>query len=123
MQRAGVARALEQAHEQEGLLEVLGAEAEVLVVAADALRVEVDVEELARPQRLADRVVERQARHRLVRDLGVHADHLGVLERLDEVQRVADGRQEDVAARLVGLGLHREAQVVAVVRRRSRRGR
>ena len=53
--------------------------------------------------------------HRLVRDLGVDADHLGALERRDEVQRVADGRQEDVAARLVGLGLHREAQVVALV--------
>ncbi len=39
----------------------------------------------------------------------------GCVERLDEVQRVADGRQEDVPARLVGLGLHREAQVVAVV--------
>ena len=38
VQRAGVARALEQAHEQEALLEVLRAEAEVLVVAADPLR-------------------------------------------------------------------------------------
>ena len=37
VQRARVARALEQAHEQEGLLEVLGAEAEILVVAADPL--------------------------------------------------------------------------------------
>ena len=35
--RPGVARALEQPDEQEGLLEVLGAEAEVLVVAADPL--------------------------------------------------------------------------------------
>ena len=62
-----------------------------------------------------DGVMEGQAGHRLVRDLGVHAHHLRPLQRLDEVQRVADGRQEDVPARLVGLGLHREAQVVAVV--------
>jgi hypothetical protein len=112
--RPGVARALEQPHEQELLLEVLGAEAEVLVVAADPLRVEVDVEELAGPQRLADRVVEGQPGHRLVRHLRVDADHLGPLERRDEVQGVADRRQEDVPARLVGLGLHGEAQVVAL---------
>ena len=73
------------------------------------------MEELARPQRLPDAVVERQPGHRLVRDLGVDADHLGPLERLDEVQRVADRRQEDVAARLVGLGLHREPQRVVLV--------
>ena len=73
------------------------------------------MEELVGPQRLADGVVEAQPRHRLVGDLGVHADHLGALERGDEVQRVADGRQEDVPARLVGLGLDRELEVVAVV--------
>ena len=34
---------------------------------------------------------------------------------LDEGQRVADGRQQDVAARLVRLGLDREPQVVALL--------
>ena len=121
--RPVVARALEQAHEVEGLLEVLGPEAEVLVVAADPLAVEVDVEELARPQRLPDAVQERQPRHRLVGDLGVDADALGAVERGDEVQRVADGRQEDVAARLVRLRLDRERQVVALLERRTRRAR
>ena len=72
------------------------------------------MEELARPQRLADRVVERQPGHRLVRDLGVEADEVGAVERGDEVQRVPDGGQEDVAARLVGLGLEREAEAVAL---------
>ena len=33
-------------------------------------------------------------------DLGVEADELGVLELVDERQGVADGRQQDVAARL-----------------------
>src|SRR5918997_1825164 len=114
VQRSGVAGALQQPHEQERLLEVFGAEAEVLVVAPDALRVEVDVKQLARPQRLADAVVKRQAGHRLVGDLRVDADHLRPRQRGDEVQGVTHGRQEDVAARLVGLGLQREAQVVAL---------
>jgi hypothetical protein len=65
-------------------------------------------------------VVERQPGHRLVRHLGVDAAHVRPRERGDEVQRVADGRQEDVAARLVRLGLdrerHREALRDRVVR-------
>ena len=77
VERPRVARPLEQADEVEGLLEVLGAEAVVLVEAADPLPVEVDVEELARPQRLPDAVQERQSRHRLVGDLGVDADRSG----------------------------------------------
>ena len=51
---AVVARVLEQLDEEEPVLEAHGAEAEVLVVAADALAVQVDVEELARPERLRD---------------------------------------------------------------------
>ena len=46
---------------------------------------------------------------------GFTPDELGVLEARDERDRVADGRQQDVAARLVGLGLDREADVVAPV--------
>ena len=72
------------------------------------------MEELARPQRLPDAVEERQPGHRLVRDLWVDADQLGAGEHGDEVQRVPDRGQEDVAARLVGLRLEREAQVVAL---------
>ena len=53
--------------------------------------------------------------HLLVADLGVEADQLGVLELLDERQRVADGRQQDVAAGLVGLRLDGEAEVVALL--------
>ena len=73
------------------------------------------MEELALPQRLRDSLVEAQARHGLVCHLGVEAHHLGVVEGLDEGKRMADGRQEGVAARLVGLGLDREADVVALV--------
>ena len=53
--------------------------------------------------------------HLLVPDLGVEADELGALERVDEGERVAEGRQQDVAAGLVGLRLDREADVVALV--------
>jgi hypothetical protein len=49
------------------------------------------------------------AGHRLVGGLGVHADHLGVRERLDEVQHVPGRWGVDVPARLVRLGLQREA--------------
>jgi hypothetical protein len=50
-----------------------------------------------------------------VPDLGVDADKLGVLQLADERQRVPGGGQQDVAARLVRLGLDREPQGVAVV--------
>ena len=73
------------------------------------------MEELPRPQRLRHRVQEAEPRHRLVRDLGVHADHLRVAEPLDERERVTDGGQEDVAAQLVRLRLDPEAHVVAAV--------
>jgi hypothetical protein len=60
------------------------AEAQVLVVAAEGLVVEVDVEELARVLCLGHCVHEVEPRHVLVRHLGVDADHLGVIESLDE---------------------------------------
>ncbi|MDQ1175205.1 hypothetical protein QE430_003512 [Microbacterium testaceum] len=90
-------------------------EDEVLVVLDAALTVEVDVEELAVVQRLGDAGGEVQTRHLLVADLGVQAHELGALERVDERDRVAERRQQDVAARLVGLGLDGEADVVALV--------
>ena len=46
-------RVLEQLDQVEGVPDPFAAEAEVLVVTADALGVEVDVEELAVPERLA----------------------------------------------------------------------
>ena len=113
--RPVVAGVLEQLDEEERVLQADRAEAEVLVIAPDALGVEVDVEQLAGPERLRDPVEERQTGHRLVRDLRIDADHLRVLEALDEREHVADRRQEDVAARLVGLRLEREAHVVAAV--------
>ena len=116
------ARVLQQLHQVEGVADALGAEAVVLVELAGPLAVEVDVEQLAVPQRLGHGVVEGQARHGLVGELGVEADHLGVLQLADEGQGVADGGQQDVAAGLVGLGLEGEAQVVARRRGRTRRG-
>jgi len=57
--------------------------------------------------------MEAQPAHRLVGEFGVHADHLGMLEALDEGQGMPDRREQDVATGLVGLGLHRESHVVA----------
>ncbi len=90
-------------------------EDEVLVVLDAALAVEVDVEELAVVQRLRDAGREVEPRHLLVPDLGVEADELGVLQLVDERERVTDGREQDVAARLVRLRLDREADAVALV--------
>ena len=53
--------------------------------------------------------------HRLVGELRVEPHHVRLLERPDEGQRVADGRQEDVAPGLVRLGLDGEAEAVAVL--------
>ena len=47
--------------------------------------------------------------------LGVDPDDFRVFESVDERQRVPDGRQQDVAARLVRLRLDREPDVVALV--------
>ena len=66
------------------------------------------MEQLAVPQRLGDAVHVVQPGHLLVPDLGVDADHLVVLERRDERERVADRGQDDVAARLVRLRFDRE---------------
>ena len=56
-----------------------------------------------------------QPGHLLVADLGVEAHHVAVLQLGDERQRVPDGREQDVAARLVGLGLDREPDAVALL--------
>ena len=109
------AAVLEQVDERERVVQVAVTEHEVLVVLDAALAVEVDVEELAVVQRLGDAGGEVQARHLLVSDLGVEAHELGASERVDEGDRVAERRQQDVAARLVRLRLDREADVVALV--------
>ena len=110
-----VARPFEQTDEEQHLLLTLGAEPEVLVVLHALLGVEVDVEQLAVPQRLGDPVVEVQVGHLLMTDLGVESHHVGSLELVDEGEGVPDGGQKDVAPGLVRLRLEREAQVVALL--------
>lgn len=107
--------ALQQVDEPERLAQIARAEAQVLVVLDAGLTVEVDVEELVRPHGLGDAVREVEPRHLLVSGLRVDADQLGALQALDEGQGVADGGQQDVAARLVRLGLDGEAEVVALL--------
>ena len=84
------AAVFEQVHERERVVQVAVAEHQVLVVLDAALAVEVDVEELAVVQRLGDAGGEVEARHLLVADLGVEADELGALERVDERERVTE---------------------------------
>lgn len=115
MARALVPGRLQEVHQPERLTQIARAEAEVLVVLDAGLAVQVDVEQLARPQRLRDAVREVETGHLLVARLRVHADQFGALQALDEGQGVPDGGQQDVAARLVRLGLDGEAQVVALL--------
>jgi hypothetical protein len=74
--RAVVAALLEQVDERERLEQVAVSEHEILVELGPELAVEVDVEELAVPQRLRDGVGEVEVGHLLVPDLRVHADHV-----------------------------------------------
>jgi hypothetical protein len=94
---------------------VPGAEPQILVVARSVLPVQIDVEQFAVPHRLRDRVRVVQPGHLLVPDLGVHPDHVLVLQRADERQRVAERGQQDVAARLVRLGLDGEPDVISLL--------
>lgn len=114
MTGAVVVGRLQQVDQPEGLAQVARAEAQVLVVLDARLAVEVDVEQLVVPQGLGDAVREVQPGHLLVAGLRVEADPLGPLQLVDERQGVSDGGQQDVAARLVGLGFDREAQVVSL---------
>ena len=86
----GPLRVLEQLHEEERRLRIFAAEAKVLIEAARLLAVEIDVKELPRLERLRDAVREVEPRHRVVRDFGVEADHVRVVERVDEREHVAD---------------------------------
>ncbi len=72
--RAVVLDVLEKLHQPETGLDVRGAEAEVLIVAARRLIVQIDVKQLAGFPRLRDGVQEVEPGHRFVRDLGVDAD-------------------------------------------------
>ena len=105
---------LEEVDGEEGRHQVAVAEDQVLVVLDAALAVEVDVEQLVAPQRLAEGVRVVEAGHLLVPGLGVEPDDVAVVELGDQGQRVADRGEEDVASRLVGLGFQRDPQVVAL---------
>ena len=59
------------------------------------LAVQVDVEELAVPQRLRHRVVERQTRHRLVCELGIETNHFRPFELLDERDQMRERAEEE----------------------------
>ena len=115
MPRPLVAKGFQRVHRPEGAPQVARAEAQVLVEARPVLAVEVDVEELAVPQRLGQAVREVEPGHLLVPHLEVEPHPVGLVEGTDEGQRVPDRGQQDVPARLVGLGLDGEPQVVPVV--------
>ena len=112
--RAAIAHILQKLHQEEGALNIHRAKAEVLIIAARRLVVQVDMEQLAHLPGLRHAVQKVQSSHLLVGNLGVDAHHIGLVERGDKGQGVAHGGEVDVAARLVGLRLQRELQVVAL---------
>ena len=108
MPRAVVFVVFQQLHEEKRVLEVGLAEAEILVVSAKFLVVQVDVKQLAHLDRLRDMMDEIQPGHVLVGDFGIHAAHLGMIQRRNQRQiRSRDG-EIHMPARLVRLGLERE---------------
>src|SRR5579883_588528 len=113
--RAVIVLLFQQFDEEEHALDVLCPKADVLVKARAALIVQVDVEELARVERLCDGVDEIETGHVFVRHLWIDTNHLWMVQRVDEGEHVADGWQVDIGARLIWLRLQSEAQVVAVV--------
>ena len=102
MAAAVVAYLFQKFDQIKSLFDILSPKAEILIVATDLLIVEVDMEQLTSVPSLGHSVHKVQARHRVVSDLWVDADHAGVIERCDKAQHRADGWQVDVAARLVG---------------------
>ncbi len=108
-------RSFQQTQQQEGSLHVFGAKTEILIVAPDLLGIQIDVEELACFHRLGDSMDEGQPGHCLMGKLRVHADHVRVVQRGDEVKHVPCGGEIDVSARLVGFGLQGELHVVPLI--------
>ncbi len=58
-----------------------------------------------------------QSGHVFVGHLGIHAHHVGAIQRADESQHGAHRGKVDVAARLVGFRFQREAQVIPLIHR------
>ncbi len=112
---AVVADIFQELDQVESRLDRLGPEAEVLVVAAELLIVQVDMEELAGVPGLGDGVHKVEPGHMFMGHLRVDADHLGVVEGGDEAEHSPGGGQVEVTAGLVGLGLQGESVVVALV--------
>ena len=115
MARAVVADVFEKFHQKECRFDVHGTESQVLIETSRHLIVQIDVKKFAGFPGLRDVVQEIQPRHRFVREFGIHADHLGMIERRNEAEIVSGRRHIDVAARLVGLGFHRKLEAIFLV--------
>src|SRR5450755_2278084 len=110
-----VASVLQQPDQEEQVLNVLAAEAQILVETRPLLIVEINVEEFACFERLGHAMHKVEARHILVRDLGIESDHVGMIERVDEGEHVPDGWKIGIGARLVRLGFQGETEFVAPI--------
>src|SRR6267142_1955182 len=115
MTRPVVSDVFQELHEPKRGLEVRGTKTQVLVVAPWHLVVEVNMEKLARFPRLCHSMQEIQAGHLLVRDLGVDANHLWMIESGNEAEIMAGGGHVDIGARLIGFGFQREPEAVLSV--------
>ena len=71
------------------------------------------MEELAGVQRLRQGVCVVQAGHLLVSGFRIEAHNVAIIELSNECQRMADGWQENITARFIGLGFKTDAEVVS----------
>ena len=73
------------------------------------------MEEFALPQRLSDPMHKVQARHLLMANFWINANHLWIVERLDKSERMTDGWQENIAPRFIRLWLDGKLDVIALL--------
>src|SRR4029434_1318528 len=95
------------------------AEPQILIETPWLLVVQIDVEQLAHFDRLRDGVIEVQAGHLLVGELGIDADHVRMIQRRNEREIRSRRGEVDVSTRLVRLRLERESQPVTLIPRIS----
>ena len=89
--------------------------AEILIVTANVLVIQIDVEEFARVPRLGNRMHKVEPGHHLVGKFRVNADHFGVVKRRNKAEHRAGGGQVDVTAGFIRFGFQGKLVAIALI--------
>ena len=89
--RPGVALLLQQFDQEEHRLEILAAEAEILVIAWPFLIIEINMEQLACLKCLCHSMHKVETCHQLVCRFGIETHHLWMVKCVDEAKHVPNG--------------------------------